>query len=401
MISGKGLLILLRLPFQLLAVVFQYYVLGQVKQYRKYRHNLPAAMKLVAARAIMDWNILEGALFNKSSVGAVLQETALTHLDTVKHLNNYAKRFLERAYWLVEQENRQPEDLVLIYCHGGAYFLQLSSGQAEALIATYLLLSRAKREKVSILILDYRLACHEYTFPCQMNDLYLVYYQVRESCSRIGLMGDSAGGNLAVGFTQYLKLRDAPKEHYPLLIALVSPWLLLFPDADTLDTELSYVANACGDLVPFSSFTDAAKRQFILGKENRFSLIWSPAAKVPPSTEDWLSIPTFSDPKRSIFLLAGEDETLLDDSVWLAKYALGVPWDAQNYRRDREEYSYEDLEYITDNVEAYIEPQGCHDAFVVFEKAFAEVEKGKTLEALDDTACFGTKRLAAFLERHI
>lgn len=72
------------------------------------------------------------------------------------------------------------------------------------MLAVYCLLS--KRKRVSILILDYRLACNGHTFLAQMEDLYELYYQLANSSSRIGLLGDSAGGNLAVGFTQYLQL---------------------------------------------------------------------------------------------------------------------------------------------------------------------------------------------------
>lgn len=225
MLSLKSLRILIWLPFQLLNVTLQYLTLGLVRHFRRYRKNLRASLLMVIARAVLGWNVLEGGLFNKTSLGAVLLEVASAHLGLVKHLHNYGKRFLERAWWLVEQKDRGPDDLVLIYCHGGGYFLQLSSSQAEALLAVYCLLS--KRKRVSILILDYRLACNGHTFPAQMEDLYELYYQLANSSSRIGLLGDSAGGNLAVGFTQYLQLKNAPLKDYPLVLAVISPWLLL------------------------------------------------------------------------------------------------------------------------------------------------------------------------------
>lgn len=401
MFSAKSVKILALLPFQLLYVTLQYFALGLISQFRRYRKNLLASMKMVAARAIMEWNILEGALFNKMSVGAVLQDLAVSNLAIVQNIPNFGKRYLEKAYWLVEQPDRTPEDLVLIYCHGGAYFLQLSMPQAESLLAIYCLLSKEKRKRVSILVLDYRLACHGYTFPCQMDDLHQLYYSVKKTSSRIGLMGDSAGGNLAIGFTQYLKLQNAPPEDYPLLLALISPWLNIFPDADTLHKDSSYMTNGDGDIVPFHSFVDASKRELILGKEDRYSLIWSPATKVPPTSDDWTSLPTYNDPRRKIFLLTGEDETLRDDSIYWANYALGAQWNARNYKKTRTDYSVEELQHKTPNVEAYIEPYGVHDAIMVFEKGLVAVNEGKSLGDLDDETCYGTRRLVDFLDRAI
>lgn len=400
MFSANSLKILAWLPFQLLGVTLQYAVLGRVSQFRKYKHNLPASLKMVAARAILRWNVSEGALFNSTSVGAVLHDVAVANKELVKHLPNYGKVYLERAYWLVEQPNRSPHDLVLIYCHGGAYFLQLNSVQAESLLAIYCLLSREKRRRISILVLDYRLACDGYTFPCQMNDLHQVYSSVKKTTTRVGLMGDSAGGNLAIGFTQYLKLQNAPKEDYPLLLAAISPWLTLFPDPDVLDENSSYTTKGDGDIVPFSSFTDASRRKEILGREDRFSLIWSPAAKTPAHPSDWTDIPTYNAPERQIFLLAGEDETLRDDSIWWASCALGAPWELETYRNTKE-YSSEDLEYKTANVKAYIEPAGVHDASMVFEKGMAAVREGKVWQDLDDEKCYGIKRLVEFFEEAI
>lgn len=401
MFSANSARILALLPFQLLYVTLQYLMFGLITQFRRYKHNLPASLKMVAARAILRWNIDEGAIFNKTSVGAVLHDVARSNKQIVRSLPNYGKKFSDRAYWLVEQPDRSEEDLVLIYCHGGAYFLQLNSVQTEAVLATYCLLASEKRNKVSVLVLDYHLACDGYAFPNQMNDLNETYYSIRKSTSRVGLLGDSAGGNLAIGFTQFLKQRNAPRLDFPLVLAVVSPWLTLFPDPENLEGNSSYLYNGDGDLVPFESFADSTRRKAILGKESRFSLVWSPAAKTPQSQEDWSDIPTYSDVSRKLFLLAGEDETLRDDAIYFAKYALQVPWDCANYARSKLDYSAEELQYKSANVHAHIEPWGVHDAMMVFEKGLAAVKDGKTAKDLDDKECFGLKRLVEFLEEAI
>lgn len=398
MFSANSAKVLALLPFQLLYVTLQYLILGLVSQFRRYKHDLPASLKMVAARAILRWNIDEGAIFNKTSVGAVLHDVARSNKQIVRNLPNYGKKFSDRAYWLVEQPDRTEQDLVLIYCHGGAYFLQLNSVQTETVLATYCLLAREKRKRVSILVLDYRLACDGYAFPSQMNDLNETYYSIRQSTKRVGLLGDSAGGNLVIGFTQFLKQRNAPPQDYPLVLAVISPWLTLFPDPENLGQNSSYLYNGDGDIVPFESFADSTRRKPILGKESRFSLVWSPAAKTPQCQKDWADIATFSAPNRKLFLLAGEDETLRDDAIYFAKYALQVPWEYANYGRSKLAYSAEELQYKTANVHAYIEPWGVHDAMMVFEKGLAAVKEGKTVKDLDDRNYYGIKRLVEFLE---
>lgn len=389
MFSSQTFKVLFLLPWQLLNVTLQYYALGRVRRFRRYGKNLRGSLLTVAARAVLSLNIRDCAVFNNKTVGTVLREVAEAQLDLVKHLPNYGKRFLEKGYWLVEQPNREPDDLVLIYCHGGGYFLQINSIHIETVLAVYCLLSN--RSRISILILDYSLASHGHTFPTQMEELYDLYYTVKKSCSRIGLLGDSAGGNLAAGFPQFLRLRSASEKDYPLILALVSPWLLIFPDPDLLARNSSYVANADGDLVAYLAMTDTSKRSFILGKEDRFSLIWSPATKVPATTEDWKCLPTFSDPRRRLFLLAGEDETLRDDAIWFAKYAMGIDWLPENYSRDHKEYSNDELEFKSECAQAFIQRYGVHDEMMSFERPLEYVREGKSVEELGDD-CYGTDR---------
>ena len=71
--------------------------------------------------------------------------------------------------------NRKPDDPVLIYLHGGGYFLGLVPQQIESLVTTYHLLDPAKRENLSILVLDYNLTCQGYPIPHQLSQLVETY----------------------------------------------------------------------------------------------------------------------------------------------------------------------------------------------------------------------------------
>ena len=43
-------------------------------------------------------------------------------------------------------------------------------------------------------------------------------------------MGDSAGGNLAITFTQYLRLSNSSNLPYPKSSILISPWVKLIAE---------------------------------------------------------------------------------------------------------------------------------------------------------------------------
>lgn len=105
--------------------------------------------------------------------------------------------------------------------------------------------------------------------------------------------------------------------------------------------------------------------------------------------------PNVHRPKRKIFLLAGEDETLRDDALWFAKHALGINWRPESYSKSRRDYSADELEYKSENVQAYIERYSVHDEMTVFEKALAGIKEGKSVDELGDD-CFGTKSWWSF-----
>jgi acetyl esterase/lipase len=92
-------------------------------------------------------------------------------------------------------------DVVVLYLHGGAY-VYFSKGHVS-LIAQAALAARAR-----VFALDYRLA-PEHPYPAQLEDALAAYLWLLESGvspDRLVVMGDSAGGNLALALL--LKLRD-------------------------------------------------------------------------------------------------------------------------------------------------------------------------------------------------
>jgi acetyl esterase/lipase len=123
-------------------------------------------------------------------------------------------------------------DLIILYFHGGAY---ISSIVKEHWSLIEELISKTG---ATIIVPDYPLipeaCCKEtYDFIEILFTRLITYYPAK----RIVLMGDSAGGGLALGFTQ--QLRDENKKQ-PDQIIIFSPWLdvtMCNPIIERLDKE--------------------------------------------------------------------------------------------------------------------------------------------------------------------
>ncbi|XP_007529626.2 arylacetamide deacetylase [Erinaceus europaeus] len=122
----------------------------------------------------------------------------------------------------------------VFYIHGGGWCL------GSAALLPYDLLSRNTAERLDAIIIstDYRLA-PEYHFPNQFEDVYhAVKWFLRQDvlerygvdAERIGVAGDSAGGNLAAAVVQ--QLQDDPDVKIKLKIQA-----LIYPALQTLDVN--------------------------------------------------------------------------------------------------------------------------------------------------------------------
>jgi acetyl esterase/lipase len=108
------------------------------------------------------------------------------------------------------------EDLA-IYIHGGGFIL--GSIQSHAPLVSHI----ARALQCKVLVINYRLA-PEQPFPAGLDDCVAVIEAIGEIYPnvRFGIIGDSAGGNLAIA-TQ-LKLKQIGKQA-PLYSIVISPWV--------------------------------------------------------------------------------------------------------------------------------------------------------------------------------
>jgi len=181
------------------------------------------------------------------------------------------------------------DDAVILYLHGGAY--TVGSANAYRHFAGQI----AARVKTPVFVVDYRLA-PEHLFPAAALDAEAAYRGLAAAgFSRIAIVGDSAGGGLALATTERMT-RASRDGHMPCPMAAVamSPWT---------DLTLS------GD-----SITTRAKRDPILQ-----------VAALKEASRIYLGSHDPSDPRASplqgdleglppVLLQVGDDEILLDDA---------------------------------------------------------------------------------------
>ena len=113
---------------------------------------------------------------------------------------------------------KSDSDKVLLQLHGGGYVLGMSDG--HRLMA---LKQAALMDAKEAYCVNYRLAPN-HVYPAALDDALATYESLLDSgikAENIVLVGDSAGGNLAIALTLYL--RDHQKA-LPRLLVLQSPW---------------------------------------------------------------------------------------------------------------------------------------------------------------------------------
>lgn len=123
-----------------------------------------------------------------------------------------------------------PSDRAALYFHGGGFMA--SSASSHRKLAGHL----ARAAALNVFIVDYRLA-PEHVFPSQIDDAIDVYRGLLAdglTGDRLAVVGDSAGGNLAM--STVLKLRDLGLP-LPSAIVAFAPWIDLENSGESLDTN--------------------------------------------------------------------------------------------------------------------------------------------------------------------
>jgi epsilon-lactone hydrolase len=180
----------------------------------------------------------------------------------------------------------------ILYLHGGGYVL------GSPLLFRDLTWRLAKSARARVWCIDYRLA-PEHPYPAALEDAVTVYRWLLAggaAARRIVIMGDSAGGGLALA--TLLKLRDEGIA-LPAAAAALSPW------TDLALTGASQRKNLDGDPIFQSEEFAIFAGCYLAGADPRTpyaSPLFGDLAGLPP-----------------ILIQVGSDEVLLDDSVRIAE----------------------------------------------------------------------------------
>lgn len=188
---------------------------------------------------------------------------------------------------------------VIFHLHGGGYVLALDNGHRNLSMVHGELLDAEK-----IFLADYRTAPKN-TFPDALDDAAKIYKEILNrgiNPENIIVTGDSAGGNLALALSLYLKKNNLPQ---PKCLILISPWT-------TAENNL-----------PSRKYNE--KRDLILGKGTP---LYEPV-KYPPyakgiNKKNPLLSPIYADLKNlpPMLIQVGGYEIFLSECLELAKKAV-------------------------------------------------------------------------------
>lgn len=186
---------------------------------------------------------------------------------------------------------RSRNDLYILYLHGGCYIL----GSPD--LYRDLTWRLAERCRARVLCVDYRLA-PEHPFPAALDDAARAYRWLLSQgadARKIVLMGDSAGGGLAIA--SMLRLRNEGVE-LPAAAVVVSPW------TDLALTGQSFWENAPLDPMVAVELAPRVVDLCLAGADPRnpyASPLYGDLHGLPPT-----------------LILVGTDDVLRDDGVRMA-----------------------------------------------------------------------------------
>ncbi|KAI3403274.2 hypothetical protein KGF56_003862 [Candida oxycetoniae] len=403
MISLRGLFILLSIPFKLLLVLLKYPFVGGVN--KKFKNDLKNSLKLQLYKTALSTPVKDAALLSILSNHFLINKLIkLLYPSLTKPLNKYGQNYDDQSFWLVEAQNRSKDDPILLYLHGGGYYLETMPQQLESLLGIYHFLEPEKKKTLSILHFDYKLACRGHIVTTQLYQLAKTYEKltVEDGNTNIIFMGDSAGGHLAVTFLQYLKQLQNKNTIWPKTLVLISPWVKLFPDVHQFSTKgWSYFDNSNYDMIQHHYFLEEPRQKAIVGHLDHRDMLISPG-NLPYKHSDWEDIPSLNDSGYSVFVIVGEHEVFRDDILEWCQYALKSPLLKQEKESDGSidvkihEYKNDGDRLNGAYVDVIIEPWGVHDSALFFENEIAKrVKQNPNLkfENLDAEEFFGIVRI--------
>ena len=137
------------------------------------------------------------------------------------------EKFLKRNIFIIKPLNNQTTEKVILYFHGGSYMAEASQKHWKFLAQL------ANDSKATIIMPDYPLTPkHNYKEVIQMVEEFYKELTNRINVDNLILMGDSAGGGLALALEEKMGLEGIEMPNQTILI---SPWLDVSLDNPQID----------------------------------------------------------------------------------------------------------------------------------------------------------------------
>jgi acetyl esterase/lipase len=127
---------------------------------------------------------------------------------------------------LIQQDEQQPPDVLILYCHGGGFTVGSSYFYIEFLLAWVALLRDVGFRNPALLSVEYSLVPDK-RFPTQVMQALAAYQHVLSVVadpSRICVAGDSAGSTLVLSLLLQIGNRESNRLPLPGYCVLISPW---------------------------------------------------------------------------------------------------------------------------------------------------------------------------------
>ncbi|KAI9743698.1 MAG: hypothetical protein M1818_003014 [Claussenomyces sp. TS43310] len=202
-------------------------------------------------------------------------------------------------------------DVVILYMHGGGFVIGHPEQYATFLLAMIETITCERPgAKVSLFNLDYALA-PESRFPTQIGNAAAAYEYLTLTMGippqKIVLMGDSAGGSLALGLLSHLKMPidtlGVPGERsVPGGVYLICPWLTFE------DSNASFRVNSGSDILTTKGLQKWSSLLFASDVAEREYKMYADFVNVPREKGSWReTLPA------KVWITAGADELFVGD----------------------------------------------------------------------------------------
>lgn len=181
-----------------------------------YQHSIPQSFQSKLIQIAMDLFGMKKKMERKMMANGFAKEPAKIPNSLLKNFNTQEAEQNARKIWTISPLDIK-SDLIILYLHGGAYMSNITT-EHWCLIKKLI-----SKTGATIVVPDYPLtpdAGYKETYAF-VEGIYTRLIAEHPD-KRIVFMGDSAGGGLALGFTQ--QLRDENKKQ-PDQIIIFSPWL--------------------------------------------------------------------------------------------------------------------------------------------------------------------------------